>query len=313
MSDPQNAGVPTFQGRVLPRPHGDIVDQGLAFDLATIDRRRRAAREANAMNLTLGMIGLGRMGGNMSRRLARAGHAVVAWDRSPQAGTTASSASSTSATSATLTEIPEETAGPYPGDGSNGPDVLGEAGVVRQDITTSFGAMSGTAQGVPARIELTILDVAKGNAPFAGAAVYVWHCDREGGYSLYSDGVTDQNYLRGVQIAGADGTVAFTSIFPACYSGRWPHVHFEVYPDQASITDAGNAIAVSQLAIPRAECDAVYATPGYEQSVANFAGMQLATDNVFRDDGGAGQLASMSGDAATGYTMSLTAAVDTRT
>ena len=38
------------------------------------------------MNLTLGMIGLGRMGGNMSRRLARAGHAVVAWDRSPDAG-----------------------------------------------------------------------------------------------------------------------------------------------------------------------------------------------------------------------------------
>ena len=39
------------------------------------------------MNLTLGMIGLGRMGGNMSRRLARAGHAVVAWDRSPEART----------------------------------------------------------------------------------------------------------------------------------------------------------------------------------------------------------------------------------
>ena len=27
-------------------------------------------------------------------------------------------------------EIPEETAGPCPGDGSNGPDVLGESGVV---------------------------------------------------------------------------------------------------------------------------------------------------------------------------------------
>ena len=301
MSDPQNAGVPTFQGRVLPRPHEDIVDQGLAFDLATIDRRR-AVR----------LLGMG-VGVAVLAACADDGASGVSGSSSSQAGTTASSASSTSATSATLTEIPEETAGPYPGDGSNGPDVLGEAGVVRQDITTSFGAMSGTAQGVPARIELTILDMAKGNAPFAGAAVYVWHCDREGGYSLYSDGVTDQNYLRGVQIAGADGTVAFTSIFPACYSGRWPHVHFEVYPDQASITDAGNAIAVSQLAIPRAECDAVYATPGYEQSVANFAGMQLATDNVFRDDGGAGQLASMSGGAATGYTMSLTAAVDTRT
>jgi len=37
------------------------------------------------MNLTLGMVGLGRMGGNMSRRLARAGHTVVVWDRSPEA------------------------------------------------------------------------------------------------------------------------------------------------------------------------------------------------------------------------------------
>lgn len=30
--------------------------------------------------VTLGMVGLGRMGGNMSRRLARAGHTVVGWD-----------------------------------------------------------------------------------------------------------------------------------------------------------------------------------------------------------------------------------------
>jgi 6-phosphogluconate dehydrogenase len=37
------------------------------------------------MSITLGMIGLGRMGGNMARRLARAGHPVLAWDRSPEA------------------------------------------------------------------------------------------------------------------------------------------------------------------------------------------------------------------------------------
>jgi 6-phosphogluconate dehydrogenase len=37
------------------------------------------------MNVTLGMIGLGRMGGNMSRRIARAGHTVVAWDRAEAA------------------------------------------------------------------------------------------------------------------------------------------------------------------------------------------------------------------------------------
>ena len=39
------------------------------------------------MNLTLGMVGLGRMGGNMSRRIARAGHTVVAWDRAAEART----------------------------------------------------------------------------------------------------------------------------------------------------------------------------------------------------------------------------------
>ena len=37
-------------------------------------------------------------------------------------------------------EIPEETAGPYPGDGSNGVNVLSESGIVRSDITTSASA-----------------------------------------------------------------------------------------------------------------------------------------------------------------------------
>jgi protocatechuate 3,4-dioxygenase beta subunit len=32
-----------------------------------------------------------------------------------------------------------------------------------------------------------------------------------------------------VQITDANGVVSFTSIFPGCYSGRWPHIHFEVF------------------------------------------------------------------------------------
>ena len=190
---------------------------------------------------------------------------------------------------AALTEIPDETAGPYPGDGSNGPDVLAESGVVRSDIRSSFGASSGTAEGVPMQLELTITDLPAGT-PFAGVAVYVWHCTRDGGYSLYSEGVEDQNYLRGVQIADATGRVAFTSIFPACYSGRWPHIHFEVYPDQASITDAANAIATSQVALPKDVCELVYAQPGYEASVANLDEVSLVNDNVFGDDGAANQV-----------------------
>ena len=64
---------------------------------------------------------------------------------SPATSTTSSSSSTTSTSSATASpgtvgEIPEETAGPYPGDGSNGPDVLAEDGIVRQDITSSFGS-----------------------------------------------------------------------------------------------------------------------------------------------------------------------------
>ena len=145
--------------------------------------------------------------------------------------------------------------------------MLEQSGIVRSDLRSSFGASTGTAEGVPMTLELTITDIANGNIPFAGVAVYVWHCDRDGNYSMYSQAAQDQNYLRGVQIADANGVVKYTSIFPACYSGRWPHIHFEVYPDQASITDAGNAIATSQVALPEATCNEVYAQPGYEASV----------------------------------------------
>jgi protocatechuate 3,4-dioxygenase beta subunit len=272
--------APTYQGRILPRPEGDLDDQGLGFDVTTLLSRRRVLR----------LLGLG---------------AVTAGAAACGTGT---SAATTSAG-----EIPEETAGPYPGDGSNGPDVLAESGIVRSDIRSSFGSMSGTADGVPMTIELTVTDLAKGGVPFAGVAVYVWHCDREGRYSLYSDGVEDQNYLRGVQIADADGRVRFTSVVPACYSGRWPHVHFEVYPDRASIADAANAIATSQIALPQSLCDAVYAQPGYEASVATLAQVSLEDDNVFGDDGGASQLATVSGDVTGGYAVALAVGVDTTT
>jgi protocatechuate 3,4-dioxygenase beta subunit len=162
-------------------------------------------------------------------------------------------------------------------------------------------------------LELTVADLANGGSAFAGVAVYVWHCTREGGYSLYSDGVEDQNFLRGVQIADDAGKVTFTSVFPACYDGRWPHIHFEVYPDQASTTDAANAIATSQVALPQDVCETVYAESGYEQSVSNLSRVSLDGDNVFGDDGGALQLAIVTGDVASGYTVALAVGVDTTT
>ena len=162
-------------------------------------------------------------------------------------------------------------------------------------------------------LQLTVTDIAGGATPFAGVAVYVWHCDRDGGYSLYSDGVTDQNYLRGVQIADADGRVRFTSIFPACYPSRWPHVHFEVFPDQAGVTDASSALATSQVALPEDVCEQVYAQDGYAASVRYLSQLRLDGDNVFGDDGGARQLATVTGDATGGYAVSLAVGVDTTT
>ncbi|UPO76152.1 intradiol ring-cleavage dioxygenase [Arthrobacter sp. Helios] len=269
-----------YQGRALPRPDEDLEDQGLGFDVGTLLQRRGVLKAFGIGAVTLGLAACG----------------------ASEPGTGTSDG-----------EIPDETAGPYPGDGSNGPDVLEESGIVRSDIRSSFGESEGTAEGIPMDLELTITDLANGGAPFAGVAVYVWHCTREGLYSMYSEGVEDQNYLRGVQIADADGKVRFTSIFPACYSGRWPHIHFEVYPDEASITDSTNAVATSQVALPQDVCDTVYATAGYEASVRNLAQITLDSDNVFGDDGGASQLASVTGSVAKGYSVSLTAGVDTRT
>lgn len=204
----------------------------------------------------------------------------------------------------TCSATPEETAGPFPGDGSNGPNVLDDTGVVRSDIRSSFAGLTGTAEGIPLTVTLTIISAAD-CAPLPGRAVYLWHCDREGRYSLYSAGTTDRNYLRGVQETDAEGKVRFTTIFPGCYAGRWPHIHFEVYPSLAEATSAGNKTDTSQLAFPEAQCDAVYATAGYEQSITNLAGISLATDGVFRDDQAVKQMAGMSGDVTNGFEAAL--------
>ncbi|TFW29801.1 dioxygenase family protein [Duganella callida] len=232
-------------------------------------------------------------------------------------GSTGTSTTGSSGTGTTTTGscsvIPEETGGPYPADATNSNNsgvvnVLTQSGVVRSDIRSSFGSASAAAAGVPLTIKLQIVNANNNCAPLANAAVYLWHCDRDGNYSLYSSGVTGQNYLRGVQETDSGGNITFTSIYPGCYSGRVPHVHFEVYPSLAKATTASSRIKTSQFTFPVATSTEVYATTGYSASVRNLASISFATDNVF-SDGYALQMATISGNTTDGYVATLVVAV----
>ena len=286
-------------------------DRGLEFDLSTLVSRR-----------SLGMF----LGAGTAAALAACspgGTSGTSGSSTSAAGTSAATAPapSAAATSASATptltraiaecgvEIPQETAGPYPGDGSNGPNVLEASGVVRQDITPSFGTSTSTAEGVPLTVTLTLLDNANGCTPLAGAAVYAWHCDREGKYSMYDSGLQNENYLRGVQEADANGQVTFKTIYPGAYNGRWPHIHFEVFESMNNATAAGQVLAVSQIALTEAACKEVYASAGYESSAQNFPRTTLKSDNVFGNDGGIYQLATISGSVAAGYAAGLNVTV----
>ncbi len=291
-SAPPDAAPATFEGRVLPDQSEPAWDQGLAFDVETLIGRRRVLQG----------IGLGLLGVGLAACGASGAGATAAATASATAGASAAAADCT-------VEIPEETAGPYPGDGSNGPDVLDQSGVVRKDIRSSFGTSSTVAAGVPLTIRFAVLDLAQACAPYANAAIYVWHCDQAGRYSMYSQGAESENYLRGVQAAGGDGIIEFQSVFPACYSGRWPHIHFEVYPSVDKATAQSNKIATSQIALPADICQSVYATSGYEASVKTFSQVSLATDMVFADDQAAHQLGTISGSIQDGLTVELAVAV----
>lgn len=256
-------------------------DRGFGYDISVMSRRRI-------------LIGLG----------AAAGSAAIAG-----CGTPATSPPAAATATPVAGAAPQETMGPYPGDGSNGPNVLIESGVVRSDVRTSFGSYTGVAQGVPTTVNINLQDLAKDGAPGTGMALYIWHCDREGRYSLYSEGVTTQNYLRGVQVADDNGMVTFRTIFPATYPGRWPHIHFEVFDSLESAVAGSAARLTSQIALPEATSSAVYAfDDGYAASIPNLGALTLDSDMVF-GDGWTTQMASTSGSPATEIDVAITVGV----
>jgi len=299
---------------VRPDDLDDRHDRGLQYDLATLWRRRRVLQLFSGVALAA-MVGCSDddNDGDGVRATSTAASELTSTAAAGTAAARAATATSTLVAPipvsptplSACTRIPAETAGPFPGDGSNGPNALAQSGIVRSDVRASFGASTKVATGVPLEVELTVVDTSNACRPLAGAALYMWHVDAEGRYSMYSAGATAENYLRGVQVADANGIVRFTTVFPGAYTGRWPHIHFEVYPALAAATSSANKLATSQLALPEEVCRLVYAgADGYPGSLTNLDRTPLARDNVFAD-GWDQQMASVSGDTAAGYRASL--------
>jgi protocatechuate 3,4-dioxygenase beta subunit len=210
--------------------------------------------------------------------------------------------------------IPTETAGPFPANGSGWragsvPNVLKEAAMLRRDIRRSVGAGQLTAEGVPLLVNLKLVRSRAQCQPGAGMAVYLWQCDREGRYSLYANDLKDENYLRGVQVADAQGELQFQTIFPGCYPGRMPHLHFEVYASAAEAVAGARPLVTSQIAFPVAPSAELYrSAPGYASSVPELQRLGFERDMVFAD-GVALQMAALSSSAQGGQVARLAVGV----
>ncbi|MBN6111109.1 protocatechuate 3,4-dioxygenase beta subunit [Xanthomonas sp. JAI131] len=293
----------------------DDHDRGLQFDLQTLEQRMQERRRLLAWIASgSAMAVISACGGGSSGDDTSSTSTATTTTASTTTSTTTTT-TTTSTTSGSCIADPEETAGPYPADGSNSVNssvvnVLSSSGIVRSDIRSSFGSDSGTAAGLPLTLTLTLVNVNNSCAVLSGYAIYLWHCNRDGKYSLYSSGIQDQNYLRGVQVTDSNGQVTFQTIFPACYSGRWPHIHFEIYPSLDTATSYTNKVLTSQMAMPSDICDTVYAAvSGYSASVTNKAAISLSSDNVFGDNTStqlAAQTPTLSGDTSNGYTGTIT-------
>jgi len=283
----------------------------------TLDQlaRRQTLRWLAASAIPLGPLALSACGGGSGDTASTSTSSSTSSSNSgTTTGTSSSGASGSTTPSGTTTTPtscsaqPQETAGPYPADGSQASNqrlnVLTQSGVVRQDIRSSLSG-GNTATGVPLTITLQLVNTKSACAPLAGYAVYLWHCTKDGAYSLYSTGITNETYLRGVQQADANGLLTFTTLVPGCYDGRYPHMHFEVYPTLASAVVATNALLTSQLTFQTSMLEAVYATSAYATSLTNYRRISLATDNIFSDDNGATQIATVNGSVSAGYTANL--------
>lgn len=245
----------------------DEHDRGLAVDLRHLISRRRALGLAGATLAT---------------------GTLAACDKLPFFSEAEADFTATGPDGRECVADPRETTGPFPADGSNEAhgtlaNVLAQSGVVRRDMRTGIAPSEPKAEGAMLELTLSLVNVNSSCAPLAGHAVYLWHCDAAGRYSIYD--LAETSYLRAVGVSDVHGWINFLTIVPGCYEGRYPHMHFEVYPSLEATANYRNRLLTSQLAVPADLCTAVYdAHPAYRESLAHFAKSPLDRDGIFGDN-----------------------------
>jgi protocatechuate 3,4-dioxygenase beta subunit len=248
------------------KDHDHDHDLGLQHDLGALFNRRRALGLFASVSAIGGLSALGK-GSIFS--IARAEAIAKASDRRK------------------CVLEPTETEGPFPGDGSNKAhgrlaNVLERSGIVRREMRANVGNTAIATQGQALDLEITLEKAGRGCKPLAGHAIYIWQCDALGRYSIYD--LPNASYLRAVGVTDTAGKAVFATIFPGCYRGRYPHIHFEVYMSLERATSYKNRLLTSQMAMPVDACRTIYAaSKRYGASAANFTSVSVERDDVFAD------------------------------
>ncbi|MFJ9865541.1 intradiol ring-cleavage dioxygenase [Streptomyces sp. NPDC101165] len=226
----------------------------------------------------------------------------------------ASATASPTSTSGTCMQLMSSvTEGPYYLDGA----------LVRKDITEG-------KSGVPLTLRLTVVDATDGCTPVSGAAVEIWHCDAWGYYSGYTtanpggsapaesaegDSANDNTYLRGYQIANANGVVKFETIFPGWYTPRTCHIHVKVHTggEKADGTyEGGKVNHTGQLFFDDDIAEEIFALEPYSKHTGSYT--TLADDMVYDGGGASSGLLTLKpvhkSDPSKGYKGFLTLGVD---
>ena len=287
----------------LGNPHDDRHDRGLEFDVRTLLARRRVLGILGGLGAGAALAACG------TSATSTAGTTSSSTSSSSSSSSTSSSSASSSGTTPTA-ELPDETAVPTRVTGPTAPTSWTTPASSAPTSPAASGPRRPRPEGIPLTINLTVTDAGNGYSAMEGAAVYLWHCNRDGQYSMYSQGVSERELPPG-RASDQRGRAAatYTSIFPAAYDGRWPHIHFEVY----SSVDGGHQQRTDRQDLtdrpPRGGLQGGLRDDGLRGERQNLAQTSLTRDMVFGNDGGIYQLATVTGNATDGYVANLTIGV----